>query len=247
MSGRKVFLRRTMSVSLFLLVAFLSVYFFMHSSWFNIEEVAVIGNRVVLAGEIKALSGIIPGTNIFEINTSRAQRAVMIHPMIKEARIIRHLPHQVEIKVTERKPWAVIPSGSSFLVVDDCGVCISRVESLKGVSCPLITIDGLPARVVPGQRLAPQAFEDLNNIIRQLPKQVIEQISEFHYARNRQVYIYTLKGTEIRFGGQDRLKEKTSMVGEVFEMERRSEGEAIAYIDLRFKGQPVVRLKDQAR
>lgn len=235
-----------MSLSLFLFLAFLSVYFLIHSSFFDVSEVTVRGNRVVLTGEVKALSGIIPGTNIFEVNTTEATNAVKRHPMVKEAHIVRHLPDRIEIKVVERKPWAVVPAGSSFAVIDDCGVCIDRSVSLENIQCPVITLDQLTDCISPGQKLSPQVIKEIRNIISHLSPEVLAEISEFHYARNKQVYIYTLKGTEIRFGNQDRLQEKITLIHDVLEMEHElGLGEALAYVDLRFSGQPVVKFKNR--
>ncbi|NLU49280.1 MAG: FtsQ-type POTRA domain-containing protein [Syntrophomonadaceae bacterium] len=244
MAGRNKVVRKAMGISLFMFVAFLSVYFFIHSSFFDIEEVSVSGNRVVMTGEIKALSGIVPGANIFEVDTASAAAAVAAHPMVNAVQISRHLPNRMEIKLTERQPWAVIPAGTSFLVIDDCGVCIDRLSFMPGSACLIVTVDDLPPGVVPGKRVVPGAVRNIQNITSLLPRGVLAQISEFHAASNQDIFIYTLEGTEIRFGNQDRLREKVVMVREILDMERELEpGEALEYVDLRYKGQPVVKYR----
>jgi len=244
MSFRKLVVKRAMSVSLFLFLALVALYSLIHSSLFSVKEVAVTGNQVVMAGEIKALSGIIADTNIFQIDPARAEQAVRVHPLIKDVKVIRHLPNRIEINVVERKPWAVVPAGETFWIIDDCGVCIDRVESIQTLTCPVITIEGIPAKISVGRRLNPDAIGAVRDIIKNLSELQLGQISEFHCKKDNQVYIYTLRGTEIRFGHTDRLSEKVGMIDRVLEMEQElSPGEALAYVDLRFKGQPVAKYR----
>ena len=59
--------------------------------------------------------------------------------------------------------------------------------------------------------------------------------------------IYTVKGTEIRFGNADRFQEKVGQISQTFAIEAdfaENGMEALEYIDLRFKGQPVVKTRD---
>jgi len=244
MSLRKLVVKRAMSISLFLFLALVAFYSLIHSSLFSVKEVALTGNKVVMAGEIKALSGIVADTNIFQIDPARAEQAVKIHPLIKDAKVVRHLPNRIEIKVVERKPWAVVPAGETFWIIDDCGVFIDRTESIQTVSCPVITMEGIPPKISIGQRLNEDAIGAVRDIVNNLSELQLSQISEFHCRKDNQVYIYTLRGTEIRFGHTDRLSEKVRMIDQVLEMEQElSPGEALAYVDLRFKGQPVAKYR----
>lgn len=95
-----------------------------------------------------------------------------------------------------------------------------------------------------GQRLNEDAIGAVRDIVNNLSELQLSQISEFHCRKDNQVYIYTLRGTEIRFGHTDRLSEKVRMIDQVLEMEQElSPGEALAYVDLRFKGQPVAKYR----
>jgi cell division protein FtsQ len=242
--GRKSSLRSMMRISVFLLVVLLVLYFLIHSPFFDIQAVSITGNQVVMAGEIKALSGIVTGANMFEVDCKQAARAVEVHPLIKRASISRQLPGRVTIKVVEREPWGIVPVDSDFLVIDDCGVCLDRASSIENWSGPVITLENVPASTAPGTKVAPQAAAAVKNILAQLSPDTINHISAFHCASNGQVYIYTLKGTEIRFGNQDMLQDKIRWVNEVMHMEEHLEvGRALEYVDLRFKGQPVVKYR----
>jgi len=244
MSRRKSIIKRAMSFSLFLFLLLILAFVVVHSPLFNVKEVTVTGNKVVLAGEIKALSGIILDTNIFEIDPGRAARAVEIHPLIKKAKVIRHLPNRIGIEVEERKPWALVLAGEEFWVIDDCGVCIDRAESIISSTGPVITLEEVPKEIRIGQQFDPEAIQSVRSIVKGLTDIQMTQISEFHCGKDNQVRIYTIRGTEIRFGDTQRLAEKIKMIDQVLEMEQELRpGQALAYVDLRFKGQPVVRYR----
>ena len=56
--------------------------------------------------------------------------------------------------------------------------------------------------------------------------------------------IYTLQGTEIKFGIDERLEEKLSTLSQVFQLERDfidTGQDDLIYVDMRYKGQPVVK------
>jgi len=73
------------------------------------------------------------------------------------------------------------------------------------------------------------------------------QISEFHYENSKkEIIIYTMQGTEIRFGNLDRIDEKTAFFEQIFTMENeiQEQGkEILVYVDMRFAGQPVVQTR----
>jgi cell division protein FtsQ len=90
------------------------IYLFLHSSVFNISKVYVSGQKKVTSDEVKALAGVTPGENLFKIDGDLIEKSVEIHPVVKNAQMIRHLPHSVEIKIEERVSWAVVPYEDLF-------------------------------------------------------------------------------------------------------------------------------------
>ncbi|MCR4400615.1 MAG: FtsQ-type POTRA domain-containing protein [Syntrophomonadaceae bacterium] len=227
---------------LLLAVAAVGVIAFAHSPWCTVREVTVSGNRRVSAGEIKALSGIVTGVNIFEVDTEAAARAVTVHPFLRSARVTRWLPAQIRIEVVERRPWAVISTSDSFLIIDDTGACLDRIDSLEGTDLPFISISGLPAGIAPGDSVPTRAVNAIRACMALLPADVLARVSEFRYQQDLQLLLYTVQGTEIRVGDGERLEEKAALVANFVRMEDTLAGQGtLAYVDLRFKGKPVIR------
>lgn len=234
-------------LALFLLLVLICIYLFLHSSIFNIATIKVSNNHNVTREEVLALAGVSPGTNLFQLDQELTRRSVKMHPMVKDAQIVRHLPSTIEIKIIERKSWAVIPYDDLFLLIDNEGVCIDKLNQLPDQSIPIITMDKVAGRINLGQTVAPEAVEMISKVWLALNDNDRANISQFHYVnKDKSLLIFTLHGTEIRFGNLDRLSEKAANFEEALEIEANFEKEGkdvLDYVDLRFEGQPIVKTR----
>lgn len=234
--------KRFFMAILLCLAALTALYFFLHSSLFFIKKVTVTGNKVVKTKEIISLSGIKMGSNIFDFDPEASVKAVKIIPKIKAVTIARKLPGEVIITVSERRPWALVPHGEGFLIIDDQGVCLDKNQNLDMASLPVISMEGVSPRVNEGQRLDTQSIQMVRKIISSLPYWLTEQVSEYHCSKDRQVSVFTMDGTEIKLGGSDRMDEKLRFLEEAMKLKKQKDSEqTFNYIDLRYNGQPVIK------
>jgi len=237
--------RRFFRASIFLLLVMICVYFFLHSSFFQVDTITVSGNSTVPKQDIIEMSGLVTGINLFAADENLVSRAVELHPMVKQAHLVRHLPRTLEIQVSERTVWAVVPANDEFLIVDDEGICIDKSLQFPSMESPVITVEPIPQRVITGQAVESQGIALIRKVWAGLSEQERGKISDFHYTvSSKDLIIYTVEGTEIRFGKDERLDEKLSAMSQVFQLEQElseSGQEALIYVDIRYKGQPVVR------
>lgn len=234
-------------VALLFFILLLSVYLFLHSTIFNIRQIEVFGNDKVSKEEIIALSGLSPGANLFEFNEAACSQAIEVHPMIKNVEIKRRLNRTIAINVTERQTWALIPYGDLFLCIDDTGICFDKLNYASFNDVPIITIEQMPEHVNLGQAVNHQATDMVKQVWDALPDDERQAISDFHYQnQDNTLKIYTTKGTEVRFGSLDRLQEKVDAIAQIIKLEADIETEGqdvIDYVDIRFKGEPVVKTR----
>lgn len=238
---------RLFSVVLLAFVTLLSAYLFMHSSIFAVTQVKVLGNEKVSQEEILALSGLAPGVNMFKFNEKEAARAIEVHPMIKQAEIKRRLFSEIDIHVTERQVWAVIPYNDIFLCIDDAGVCFDKLNYVPVDNDLIITLETVPDYVNLGQTVNLPATDMIKQVWQAIPADQHPLISEFYYQNDGTLKIYTLEGTEVRFGDLDRLNEKVETFSEVLQIESdlgARGSEQLDYVDIRFKGEPVLKTKE---
>ncbi|MGI5911655.1 MAG: cell division protein FtsQ/DivIB [Syntrophomonadaceae bacterium] len=236
---------------MFILLVLICTFLFLHSSFFAVEKINVTGMDNVDKDEIIKLADISFGVNIFTIDEKFVCKSVQIHPLIKSSKIIRHFPREIEIHIEERKIWALIPYQGTLLCVDDEGVCINRENYFSLTNYPVITMDELPKNVIIGQPVGESGVKLARKIWDTLNTDLQKEISQIHYQNNKgEILIYTNKGTEIRWGNEERLEEKAEYFAQmiVLEKDMQNKGnDALEYIDLRFKGQPAVKTKMQAQ
>ncbi|MEG1501347.1 MAG: FtsQ-type POTRA domain-containing protein, partial [Clostridiales bacterium] len=114
-------------------------------------EINVSGNAFVDSQRIIELSGLKKGDNIFAASLAGVESWLRIEPYIKSSVITRKLPNTINIKVEERIPVAVLPTGRGFLFIDDAGRVLSRKTQVADLPLPLIVgVAGLPVGVVAG-------------------------------------------------------------------------------------------------
>ncbi|MDR1160383.1 MAG: FtsQ-type POTRA domain-containing protein [Syntrophomonadaceae bacterium] len=234
-------------VVLLMLVVLVSGFLFLHSSFFDIADVIISGNNKVSNDEILTIADIKTDANIFLLDSDLICNKLRVHPIVKDAKIVKHFPNKIEIKISEREIWALVPFQNMFLCLDEEGVCIDRITSFSFESYPVVTMENMPERVNLGHALYPQAIINVKKLWDYITPEQREKISDFHLRNdNMDIIIYTLAGTEIRFGNIDRLEEKLSYFSYIFEQEESlaSVGtQVLEYIDLSFQGQPVVKIR----
>jgi len=234
-------------IVLLLFTALISVYLFLHSSIFRIRSIEVSGNNRVNSEEVLALAGLAAGTNIFAFEESSVIKTLELHPIIKNVEVKRKLNMSVAIQVVERQVWAIIPYGELFLCIDDQGVCFDKLNMTPIDNCPLITLQTPPEYVSLGQAVNIQATNMISQVWNAIPAEQRPYISEFHYVNDDgTLKIYTVKGTEVRFGNLERLDEKAKTFAQVIQLENdlnKQGRDVLEYVDIRFKGEPVVKTR----
>lgn len=239
--------RKFFYISILFFISLICIFFFLSSSFFYIEKITVSGSEKIPESEILKLSGINKGTNIFKLDNRLSARSIEIQPVIKSAQVTRCLPREIKIDIVEREMWAVMPYNGAFLILDPEGICIDKILSFPTGNYCLITIDKWPEQVTLGQAVAPSGIEMMRKVNDLISEETRKNISEFHYnSVQEEITIYTLKGTEIKFGNLDRIEEKAELIGQVFSLESDLEENGtgiLEYVDLRFTGQPVLKMK----
>ncbi|MDD2619074.1 MAG: FtsQ-type POTRA domain-containing protein [Syntrophomonadaceae bacterium] len=219
----------------------------MHSAFFKVDKISISGMEKLTRKEVIQLAAITTGVNIFKIDEQLLCRSVEMHPLVKKTKLIRHLPRTIEIQVEERKIWALLPFKDMFLCIDNEGVCIDKINSFSFANYPIITMDTLPERVNIGQPVQTEGISQIIKVWEALSPENRQKISDFHYINsNKEIVIYTDQGTQVKFGNIERLVEKAEFFNQLFKMEddlRKKGVEELEYIDLRFKGQPVVKTR----
>ncbi len=110
-TGIDVCLKFIMVIAFFSILSLAAIYahdFITQAAFFNIKEVEIIGTHHAVKEEILALADLKRDRNIYELNTSLAEKQIASHPWVKSVSVKRKLDSKLKISVKEHEPLAVV-------------------------------------------------------------------------------------------------------------------------------------------
>ncbi len=94
-----------------------------------VRSVVVEGGRRTPEDRVRDIAGQFAGVPLARVHPDEVAARVAVLAPVAEVRVERRWPHTLGIVVTERTPFAAIPDGSGYLVVDRSGVGFETSES----------------------------------------------------------------------------------------------------------------------
>jgi len=222
---------------LFLIAVFACIAF-MHSSYFAITKVRVEGNKYLTQAQIKELSQIKEGMNIFSLKNKEIINNIKNNCWIEGVEIIRELPTEVIIKVKERSPIVTIPTQDRFVNVDRQGVILSNDVYCRD-NLPLITGIDLKGKITPGHKVESSDLLQVLSALNLLDEPTLAKISEVNLQQRDNLLIYMIDGMEIRLGNFADLVKKINLLIPIL-ADSQIKNTSIDYIDMRFT-KPVIK------
>ncbi|MBQ0985938.1 FtsQ-type POTRA domain-containing protein [Streptomyces sp. F63] len=118
------------------------------SPWVRVERVTVEGTGVLTRDEVRRAAAVPRGAPLVSVDADAvADRLRRKLPRIDSVAVVRSWPHEVGLKVTERKSAVLIEKGGKFIEVDDEGVLFATVaQPSRGVPLLEMKAAGSPSR-----------------------------------------------------------------------------------------------------
>lgn len=138
MPGRRALL---IGLVLAVLLGAFGVWALYGSSWLRVERVTVEGNRVLTDGEVTRAAAVPVGAPLVSVDKGAAQRRLRAAlPRVREVQAARSWPHEITLKVTERRPELVMESAGKYVEVDGEGVRFATVGK-RPKKVPLLVME----------------------------------------------------------------------------------------------------------
>ena len=103
-----------------------------------VEQVVVRGVERLSPGGVRSVAGILPGENILRVDLDAPRQRLETQAWVASAAVSRQFPSTILIKVWERKPFALVELGQTYIV--DCyGVLLQSCESCNALPFPRVT------------------------------------------------------------------------------------------------------------
>jgi len=242
--GRKAQRQKKINLlqSLFFVLLILGAAFvFLQSSIFAIQSIEVNGAKFLTPDEVRKLTGLSPGTNIFKADLKAAANKIALHPLVKRVEVDRSLPSTVVIGITERQPVGLVPYRGSFLEVDQEGYYLAQVPAGYQGSLPVIT--GIKVdKVKLGKKVENELLPGVLSYLAAMGPRLAAQVSEINGSDPANLIMFSLDKVIIKLGDDSRVNEKLAMIEERL---RRKYPVPVEYIDVSFKGYPVIKFKEE--
>ncbi len=104
-------------------------YMFLTSSVFSIDRIVIEGNTLISDDDIRELSGVAQGDNMFKQTGHKVKKALKENQYIAKVKISRELPNIYKITITERIPVIAIQHKGKYVILDAEGYVVDEADS----------------------------------------------------------------------------------------------------------------------
>lgn len=222
-----------------IIILSIAVTIFLKSSVFNIKEIniTVENNLVLTEAEIRTLSNISEGQNMFSINKGKAIENLKTNPYVESVKIKRSIPSKLSIQIVERKIKFQLESNEgekAYIYVDGQGTVIDK--SIDKKDCIIVT--GYKTREINfGEKLNNEDLEGLSavNLILQEAQnnEIRDKITKIDISNHYDYMIYFENdGKTAHLGNTASLNDKITRIKKILEVESEYQGEIFVNVDL---------------
>ncbi|GAV25746.1 cell division protein FtsQ [Carboxydothermus islandicus] len=241
---RKKKSRKLLSYLFIPLLLLTSGYLFLRSSFFDLKKIDIRcaeQNKGEYAKAVISLKGV----NLFAINDKEIEDKLLAYPKVKTVSIKRKYPDTLVIFVNERRPFIALPQNNQKVAVlaDDFTV----IDLIDPGSLDLPVVVGFEGNTLkPGEKVSAEKLEPIKRYLQAMNLEQKELLSTFKYDSEEGVVGYTKNGVKLIFGDDRDVQQKLIIALGLFQ-ELGNKGKKIEYINVSFKGAPVVKYEETDR
>ncbi len=211
----------------------------LNDAYFSVREIKVKGGEKVGGKEIVAMAGLNHGMNLWSIDPKSIEKKVARNPWVKRVLVRREFPRRVVIEVEERVAKAIVVLNKLYYVDAD-GFVFKEVGDKESVNYLFLT--GLqPEEALSQSQLSRRKIQDalrLNDLMAKGPL----ALSEISFRSRSGLVLYPMARPVALYMGWGEWKRKLQRLERVLALWKGKE-EALAALDLSFRGQVVARLR----
>jgi cell division protein FtsQ len=210
------------------------------------DNIQILGNSEVTQAELLSVFGGDMGRNVFFVPLAQRRTALEHLPWVETATVMRLLPNQLRLSVTERTPIAFVRDGSNIGLVDRNGILLGMAPetmTAKHYSFPVIT--GITANDPPSTRAARmKIYQRFIAEIDSTGEKLSSQLSEVDISDPEDVKAFVPSdGNELllHFGDTDFLNRWHNYQQHLAEW--KAQYPRLASVDLRYERQVVLEMR----
>ncbi|EPZ60281.1 POTRA domain, FtsQ-type family protein [[Clostridium] sordellii ATCC 9714] len=131
--------RGKITIYAFIFLVILFIYIFISSSFFELKNIEVNGNEKLNTNQIKKLTSIGVGKNLFQYNLKDIEENIKSNPYIKYVEVKRKIPNQLIINIKENTEDFIINLDKKYLYIQSDGLILSEKSKIENKNIPIIS------------------------------------------------------------------------------------------------------------
>ncbi|RXM57134.1 cell division protein FtsQ [Clostridium tetani] len=236
--------RKKLIIFSILLISILVTLCFKHP-FFNVKIVEVKDNKSIKKESIIKSSQISNENNIFYLNLNNVKNNIMSNPYILDAHVKRKLPNKIVIHIKERVALYYIEKDKKFYIIDNNGYVLEKKDNIKNMK--LVKVDGIKKK---DYNVGEPIFEQGNirkNFMKNLASLIDKKDNNYEIAvvniENMNNIQLKYRNIQIIIGDDEDLDKKLNKAFSILLQKEEIRGAKEGYINVSFKGNPVVFIK----
>ncbi|MDP2182490.1 MAG: FtsQ-type POTRA domain-containing protein [Actinomycetota bacterium] len=207
------------------------------SSAFTIEKIDVVGNSRLGAADVRAIAALPDGSTLLRYPAGQIKERLEASPWISEASVARDFPNVLRIRITERKPYALLDLGGAKLwMLDSSGFVIGE-QTADVTSTVVVVRDVTGADPRPGTRTASEPVLNAIAVWAGISQPLRERTRAISAPSIDKTALITTDDIEILVGASDDIGKKDLLARQIL----RDQKGKVVYISVRSVERPTWR------
>ena len=222
-------------ISTVAVIVIIALFAFLKSSFFNIKEIVVTidHNSTLTESEIKELSNIVVGQNMYSISKRASIDNIKKNSYVESVNIKRKIPNKLVIEVVERTIAFQLETENGYAYVDNQGVVMDQKNEKKD---SVVIVGYKTDEIIIGNKLNDEDIKGLSDvmIIIQEAKnnELIDEITKIDISNHDDYLVYfENQGKVAHIGDISSINDKMTRVAKILKVESEVSGEIFVNVD----------------
>ncbi len=206
----------------------------------SLGTVIVEGNTKMSSDEVYRVARIGRPVNVLRLSIADINRQLAGDLRIAQVDVGREWPATIRIRVREREPLAIVRTDFGYAVLDEEGLVIVHMETIRDVEAAFVTGKSF-GNLVLGDRLQDPLLLKALTYLSHLSSQGRREISEVNIGDAHQIIAYTRDNLPVHLGAGEHMNEQAPLSENMLSDVRARKLEA-RFVDANI-GAPYIKLK----
>jgi cell division septal protein FtsQ len=185
---------------------------------FTVRRIEVVGATHLSAARVRALAQVPEDATLIRFPADEVAQRVARDPWVESADVTRVFPDGMRIRVTERRPVALVDAGKVFWLIDGGGFVIAQRSTEDTASMPVIRdVPGLDLKA--GRKTTSEPLLNAVRVLTGMSPEIASTVNAISAATIDGTTLFTRDRVEIVVGEATDLVTKDSLARQILQQQ----------------------------